>query len=214
MCSTCRPAAKSSCGCGWSPTKMRRQISRSVEAFDDVFARRIQEADEFYADRIPRARALSADEERRVARQAYAGLLWSKQFYHFVVKDWLDGDPDQPPPPAARRHGRNHDWPHLFNRDIISMPDKWEYPWYAAWDLAFHMMPMATRRRRVRQGAIAAVPARMVHAPQRPDPGLRIRVRRRESARARLGLLAGLQDDRPARRARPACSCAARFTSC
>jgi hypothetical protein len=70
-------------------------------------------------------------------------LLASKQFYHFVVKDWLAGDPDQPPPPANRMHGRNHDWPHLFNRDIISMPDKWEYPWYAAWDLAFHMLPMA-----------------------------------------------------------------------
>jgi hypothetical protein len=111
-------------------------------AFDETFAERIGEADEFYADRIPPA--VDGDEEpRRVARQAYAGLLWSKQFYHYVVKDWLAGDPDQLPPPAARRGGRNHDWPHLFNRDVISMPDKWEYPWYAAWDLAFHMIPMA-----------------------------------------------------------------------
>jgi hypothetical protein len=112
------------------------------EEFDHVFARRVWEADEFYAARIPSQGQL-AQEERRVARQAYAGLLFSKQFYHLVVKNWLDGDPDQPPPPARRRHGRNHDWPHLFNRDLISMPDKWEYPWYAAWDLAFHMLPMA-----------------------------------------------------------------------
>ena len=68
-------------------------------------------------------------EGKNVARQAYAGLLWSKQFYHYVIKDWLDGDPDQPAPPEARKHGRNSEWRHLFNRDIVSMPDKWEYPW-------------------------------------------------------------------------------------
>ena len=78
-----------------------------------------------------------------VSRQAYAGLLWSKQFYHYVVKDWLKGDPEQPAPPESPQEGRNHDWPHLYNRDVISMPDKWEYPWYAAWDLAFHMLPFA-----------------------------------------------------------------------
>ena len=77
------------------------------------------------------------------SRQAYAGLLWSKQFYHYIVRDWLEGDPQQPPPPASRATGRNADWPHLYNRDVISMPDKWEYPWYAAWDLAFHMIPFA-----------------------------------------------------------------------
>jgi hypothetical protein len=87
--------------------------------------------------------ALPVEETRRVQRQAYAGLLWSKQFYYYVVKEWLDGDPAQPPPPAARKKGRNSDWPHLFARDILSMPDKWEYPWFAAWDLAFHMIPMA-----------------------------------------------------------------------
>jgi len=110
--------------------------------FDVVFTQRIREADEFYAARIPRHDELSA-EHCRVARQAYAGLLWSKQFYHYVVQHWIEGDPDQPTPPPSRKHGRNHDWPHLFNRDVISMPDKWEYPWYAAWDLAFHMIPMA-----------------------------------------------------------------------
>jgi hypothetical protein len=76
-------------------------------------------------------------------RQCYGGLLWTRQYYNFVVEDWLTGDPNFPPAPEARREIRNNDWPHLFNRDIISMPDKWEYPWYAAWDLAFHMIPMA-----------------------------------------------------------------------
>ena len=110
-------------------------------AFDRVVAERRAEADAFYAARLPAALSV---EERRVARQASAGLLWSKQFFHYVVRDWLEGDPAQPPAPEARRHGRNSDWGHLFNRDVISMPDKWEYPWYAAWDLAFHMIPFAT----------------------------------------------------------------------
>jgi hypothetical protein len=118
------------------------QMSRQPfgPAFDRVFAQRITEADEFYAAKSP----TSTDEERLVARQAYAGLLWSKQFYHFAVDPWLKGDPSQPPPPPERLNGRDRDWTHLFNRDVISMPDKWEYPWYAAWDLAFHMIPMAT----------------------------------------------------------------------
>ncbi|HEV3022883.1 MAG TPA: glucosidase, partial [Pirellulales bacterium] len=108
--------------------------------FDGVFAARIAEANAFYAQRIAHAQDTEA---YRLARQAYAGLLWSKQFYHYVVKDWLDGDPEQPAPPASRRSGRNAEWGHLFNRDVISVPDKWEYPWYAAWDLAFHMLPFA-----------------------------------------------------------------------
>src|SRR5689334_11406061 len=76
-------------------------------------------------------------------RQSFAGLLWSKQFYHYVVRDWLKGDPGAPTPPAERVGGRNHEWSHLYNADVISMPDKWEYPWYAAWDLAFHCVPLA-----------------------------------------------------------------------
>ena len=76
-------------------------------------------------------------------RQGFAGMLWSKQFYHYVIKDWLEGDPGNPPPPPERRKGRNHEWTHLYNADVISMPDKWEYPWYAAWDLAFHCIPLA-----------------------------------------------------------------------
>jgi hypothetical protein len=108
--------------------------------FDELFAERIREADEFYGERAP---AGATEEERRVLRQGYAGLLWSKQFYHYVVRDWLEGDPAQPAPPPERATGRNGDWGHVYNRDVISMPDKWEYPWYAAWDLAFHMIPFA-----------------------------------------------------------------------
>jgi hypothetical protein len=108
--------------------------------FDRTFAERIREADEFYTDTLP---AQATAEERNVLRQGYAGLLWSKQFYHYVVRDWLPGDPSQPDPPSSRWDGRNGEWAHLFNRDIISMPDKWEYPWFAAWDLAFHMLPFA-----------------------------------------------------------------------
>ena len=108
--------------------------------FADLFAERIREADEFYQGHVS---ANFSVEQRQVARQAYAGLLWSKQFYHYIIQDWLDGDPQQPPPPPERRAGRNADWIQLYNRDIISMPDKWEYPWYAAWDLAFHMIPLA-----------------------------------------------------------------------
>jgi mannosylglycerate hydrolase MGH1-like protein len=108
--------------------------------FEAVFTERIREANLFYTKRIPPG---ASEEEARVMRQAYAGLLWSKQFFYYVVEDWLDGDPAQPAPPPSRRMGRNWDWGHLYNRDIISMPDKWEYPWYAAWDLAFHMIPFA-----------------------------------------------------------------------
>lgn len=108
--------------------------------FDEVFEKRVAEADLFYQTVIP---ADLDDERKLVMRQAYAGLLFTKQFYHYVVPDWLDGDPNMPPPDSKRAKGRNADWRHLFNRDIISMPDKWEYPWYAAWDLAFHMIPMA-----------------------------------------------------------------------
>ena len=111
------------------------------ESFDEVFQERIAEADDFYAQVIP---AEQSAEKRLISRQAYAGLLWTKQFYHYAIREWLDGDPDQPPPPASRREGRNRDWGHLFNRDVVSMPDKWEYPWYAAWDLAFHMVPFAS----------------------------------------------------------------------
>jgi hypothetical protein len=110
------------------------------QGFERGFQERQREADQFFASRLP---AGLSSEERNVARQGYAGLLWSKQFFHYILKHWLEGDPTQPPPPPERRRSRNGDWPHLYNRDVISMPDKWEYPWYAAWDLAFHMIPFA-----------------------------------------------------------------------
>ncbi len=108
--------------------------------FERTFTQRQYEADEFYGHIIPRDLSLDA---QQVMRQGLAGMLWSKQFYHYVVKQWLDGDPGQPPPPQERRLGRNHEWTHLYNADVISMPDKWEYPWYAAWDLAFHCVALA-----------------------------------------------------------------------
>jgi len=108
--------------------------------FEKEFSRARGEADEFYGTILP---AATTADEACVIRQGYAGLLWSKQFYYYVVDHWLSGDPNTPPPPAAREHGRNREWRHLHSRDVISMPDKWEYPWFAAWDLAFHMIPMA-----------------------------------------------------------------------
>jgi hypothetical protein len=104
-----------------------------------IFDKRMSETDDFYEHLLGRL-----DEDRKnVARQASAGLLWSKQFYHYIVKDWLVGDQNEPKPPAGRWSGRNHDWLHVYSRDVISMPDKWEYPWFAAWDLGFHMVPFA-----------------------------------------------------------------------
>ena len=108
--------------------------------FSQTFRERQHEADEFYRDIIP----ASADADTAsVMRQAFAGLLWSKQYYHLEIKRWLEGDPGAPQPPDSRLEGRNHQWPHLYNADVISMPDKWEYPWYAAWDLAFHCVALA-----------------------------------------------------------------------
>ena len=112
----------------------------AFEDFEKIFAGRVREAEDFYSEVIPEQ--LSED-AKGVQRQAFAGMLWSKQFYHYVVKEWLDGDSAMPKPAESRKHGRNHDWPMLYNSDIISMPDKWEYPWYAAWDLAFHCIPLA-----------------------------------------------------------------------
>ena len=110
------------------------------KAFDDVFAQRLVEADEFYAKRLG---SCKSSDTCNVQRQAFAGMLWSKQFYYYDVRRWLEGDPGCPAPPQERKHGRNHEWTHLYNADIISMPDKWEFPWYAAWDLAFHCIPLA-----------------------------------------------------------------------
>lgn len=115
-------------------------VPRFGKDFERMVGQRRAEADAFYDGLLePRL----TPEERLVCRQANAGLIWSKQFYHLVVRDWQVGDSDQPRPPAGRERVRNEDWKHLYARDVISMPDKWEYPWFAAWDLAFHMIPMA-----------------------------------------------------------------------
>jgi hypothetical protein len=108
--------------------------------FDHVMRLRRKEADEFYGYL---QKDIADTDARLVQRQALAGLIWSKQFFYFDIPQWLQGDPTQPTPPPQRKHGRNSEWMHLNNADIISMPDKWEYPWYAAWDLAFHCIPFA-----------------------------------------------------------------------
>jgi len=114
--------------------------AKAFQTFDEICAQRQRDADEFYG----RLQADIADADaRNVQRQAFASMIWSKQFYCYDVPLWLKGDPAQPPPPPERKHGRNHEWQHLNNADIISMPDKWEFPWYAAWDLAFHCIPLS-----------------------------------------------------------------------
>jgi hypothetical protein len=123
-----------------NPADPRETAGLFDSGFDSIFEDRRREADEFYAKRLPRT---ASDDVRSVQRQAFAGLLWGKQSYHYDVSRWLAGDPTQPPPNPIRKLGRNHVWIHLHNSDIISMPDKWEYPWYAAWDLAFHCIPLA-----------------------------------------------------------------------
>lgn len=115
-------------------------IAQPWQQFDQIFAKRQREADEYYA---ALQHEIADEDVRLVQRQAFAGLIWSKQFYYFDIPQWLKGDPTQPAPPGERRYGRNSEWEHLNNADIISMPDKWEYPWYAAWDLAFHCIPFA-----------------------------------------------------------------------
>jgi hypothetical protein len=107
---------------------------------EQTLVRRQKEADEYYRAILP---PTMPAESVPVARQAFAGMLWSKQYYHYVTSDWFGGDPDQPAPPPERREGRNRDWGHFFARDVISMPDKWEFPWFASWDLGFHCIALA-----------------------------------------------------------------------
>jgi hypothetical protein len=116
------------------------QTRLGLRHVEETIRIRADEADRFYDTVIP---PKATSDERAVLRQGYASLLWSKQFYNLDVADWIQGDPAQPRPPAKRLTGRNWDWSHLKNHDVISVPDKWEYPWYAAWDLAFHMIPFA-----------------------------------------------------------------------
>ena len=130
---------------GGGSTTIRLRLSKvcataPFDQFEQVFGDRIRETDEFYGEIQSH---MKDEDQRRVQRQAFAGMLWNKQLYIYNVEDWLKGDPGQPPPPPQRLRGRNYEWFHLKNSNIISMPDKWEYPWYAAWDLAFHCIVFA-----------------------------------------------------------------------
>jgi len=116
------------------------RATRLFDDFDEIFGRRQNEADEFYDSIAP---VNLTSEDKAIQRQALAGLLWTKQFYYYIVEEWLKGDPASPPPPASRWDGRNARWRHLYNERVMSMPDSWEFPWYASWDLAFHCIPLA-----------------------------------------------------------------------
>ena len=117
-----------------------RSNTPSFADFDEVMGCRRQEADEYYSDL---QNGLNDQDAKAVQRQALAGMIWSKQYFYYEIREWLQGDPAQPAPPSARKYGRNHEWTHLNNANVVSMPDKWEYPWYAAWDLAFHTISLA-----------------------------------------------------------------------
>jgi hypothetical protein len=121
-------------------TDMPGSLKIDPVAFDAIVDKRIAEADEFYASLLP---AQTDGQDRTIQRRAFAGLLWTKQFYNYIIRDWLKGDPLMPPPPKERLHGRNSTWTHLYNDEVLSMPDEWEYPWYASWDLAFHVIAFA-----------------------------------------------------------------------
>jgi hypothetical protein len=157
--------------------------------FAQIFAARQHEADEFYATVIPQN--LSPDAQS-VMRQAFGGLLWSKQFFHYVVEQWLRGDPALPPPPPERRRGRNHEWGHLYNDDVISMPDKWEYPWYAAWDLAFHCIPLALVDSDFAKQQLVLMLREWYMHPNGQLPAYEWSVWRRQPSRPCLGCLAGV----------------------
>ncbi|QEC70056.1 glucosidase [Panacibacter ginsenosidivorans] len=132
---------------GGSSETIKLRLSKHVlmhenplgDAYDFIFEERVQDADEFYNN----IHTTKDEDLRNIQRQAFAGMLWSKQYFNIDIPRWLNGDEGQPPPPEQRKHGRNHKWHTLNNEDIISMPDKWEYPWYAAWDLAFHCVPLS-----------------------------------------------------------------------
>src|SRR5205823_376629 len=116
------------------------EFGNAFSDFDEILSARKTEADEFYAQLAPSS---LTSEQKAIQRQALAGLLWTKQFYYYIVEEWLEGDPGQPAPPDSRWSGRNFDWQHLYNERVMSMPDSWEFPWYASWDLAFHCIPLA-----------------------------------------------------------------------
>ena len=161
----------------------QRRATPFGQDFDEIFAARLREADEFYQSVTPPSVSPDA---ANVMRQALAGMLWSKQYYYWDGDAWLE-EHDAHPLHHGSRDFRNREWFHMINDDIISMPDKWEYPWYAAWDLAFHTLPIGDRRPRLRQGAAAPDAPRAVPPSERPASRLRVELQRREPAGARLG---------------------------
>jgi hypothetical protein len=168
-----------------------RSQSQPFVDFDDLAAARRREADEYF-DELQQDQP--NEDARLVQRQAFAGMIWSKQFYRYDIRTWLHGDPKQPAPPPARRNGRNADWVHFDANDVFSMPDKWEYPWFAAWDLSFHAVTLAVLERRRRQTAAHSVGRTLVHASQRRTAGVRMGFCRCESTAACLGRLARFRD--------------------
>ena len=169
--------------------------------FDEVFATAAHDADEFY-DRITPP---SLDEDqRRVHRQALAGMLWGKQFYYFDLEQWLSEHKSHPLLESARPGVRNTDWFHMLNADVISMPDKWEYPWYAAWDLAFHTVSLALVDFDFAKDQLLLMLRSLYFHPNGQIPGVRVELRRREPARARVGDDLSLQDGEVAGPRRPA----------
>ena len=134
-----------------------------------VFAERSAEADEFYAALQD---GLTDEDARRVQRQALAGMIWNKQFYCYDIPQWLHGDPTQPPPPPQRLHGRNADWLTLNNTDVLTMPDNWEFPWYAAWDLCFHCVTFALIDPEFAKAQLILLTREWYMAPERPAPSL------------------------------------------
>ncbi len=163
----------------------------SGRAFTEVITTRQREADEFYAA----IAGPDLDAERaRVLRQSCAGLVWSKQIYPYSVKTWLDGDPAEPRPPQGHSTGRNAGWRHVDAFDVLAMPDPWEYPWFAAWDLAFHTISWAHLDPGVRQVPAAGAAAGVVPAPERGAAGVRVELRRRQPARPRARGAPGVHD--------------------
>ena len=172
----------------------RRRPTGRAAPFDATVAAREADADEFYAR--ARARRAPTPEQMRVLRQACAGLVWSKQIYPYDVRRWLDGDPGEPPPPEARQHGRNSGWRHLDSFDVLAMPDPWEYPWFAAWDLGVPRGPVGAPRPGVREVPAPRAAARVVPAPERRAARVRVELRRRQPAGARDGGAPRLPDRR------------------
>mgnify|MGYP003694131427 CR=1 FL=1 len=174
-----------------SPAQPARSTILSPPDSTPLFDLRRQEADDFYARVTPFE---LPEDMRNVQRQAFAGMLWNKQHYHYSVHRWLDGDPVGPPPPDARQQGRNRDWPHFAASDILSMPDKWEYPWFAAWDTAFHVVALAMIDPEFAKDQLLLLMREWYMHPERADPRLRMDVRRRQPAGARVGRDSRLPD--------------------